>query len=295
MSKFKISLIQSKIYNTYEEIKEKIELQIREAHSLYNPNIIVLPEFWIGKYNKEEFLKLAQQEEDSSYLRFLSSLSKELDVYIIGGSIPELVKTKENPYTPYTPYTTNDYTVYNTCFCFDRTGEIKAKYRKTHLFDVSIKNGITFKESDKFSYGDKLSVFKTEFCNVGIGICYDIRFPEMTKAYKEVYECDVMIFPSNFSKFTGSLHWDLLMKSRAVDYNCFFIKCCPSRNYEIPGSYQSYGSSQVVSPYGRVISSCSYEVSVVNCEIDLGLVRRREKEVDLNEGRRDDMYKLVLK
>ncbi len=289
MSTFKISLIQSKIYNSYEEIKEKIEIQIREAHDLYHPSIIVLPEFWIGKYNKEEFLKLAQYEEDSLYLSFLSSLSKELDVYIIGGSIPELVKTKEKSYT------NKEYTVYNTCFCFDRSGKIKAKYRKTHLFDVSIKNGITFKESDKFSYGQKLTVFKTEFCNIGIGICYDIRFPEMTKAYKEIYNCDVMIFPSNFSKYTGSLHWDLLMKSRAVDYNCFFIKCCPSRNYETPSSYQSYGSSQVVSPYGRVISSCSYEVGVVNSEIDLGLVRIREKEVPLYEGRRDDMYKLILK
>ncbi len=163
------------------------------------------------------------------------------------------------------------------------------------MFDVNIKGGITFKESDNFGYGEGFTVFETEYGNIGIGICYDIRFPELTKIYKEKYNCDIMVFPSNFSQYTGTLHWDILMKARAVDNNCYFIKCCPSRNYETPNFYQAYGHSQIISPEGKVLATCSYEEGIVNTEIDLNLIVEREKAMNLKDNRRSDMYTIVDK
>lgn len=292
-NKFRIALIQSKVLNDPAEIRVKVESMIRESYSLYKPDIIVLAEFWIGKYSPKEIFNLAEYEKASKTISLLSSLSKELSVYIVGGSCAELVHLTDPHFLDKKEEDMANLRVYNTCYCFDRSGEIAAKYRKCHLFDVDIKGKITFKESDKFGFGEGFSVFKTEFGNIGLGICYDIRFPEFTKTLKEKYGCNVIIFPSNFSTHTGKMHWDILMKIRAVDNNCFFIKCCPSRNYEEPKSYQSYGYSQVCDPTGKFLVSCTYEESINCADIDLEVVSHREKEINLKDNRRNDLYELV--
>ena len=190
MSKFIITLIQSKVLlEGSEKIRVRVEQLIRQSYELYKPDIIVLPEFWVGKYNKSDFLNLAEFESNSKSLDLLKDLSKELNVYIIGGAVPELVNLKDPDCLDKSKANLEDLIVYNTCYCFNRLGEIVCKYRKSHLFDVNIKGGIVFKESDNFGYGQEFTVFKTEFGNIGIGVCYDIRFPEFTKIYKEKFNC----------------------------------------------------------------------------------------------------------
>lgn len=296
MNKIKVCLIQSKVILTdIEIIYTRVEQLIREAVLVHNPDILILPEFWIGKYSESEFFKLSEFERNSRSLILLKRLSKELKVYIIGGSVPELVDKINEENVDKEKSNREDLIIYNTCYCLNRIGDVVEKHRKCHLFDVNNKRGIVFKESNSFGYGEKLTVLKTEFGNIGLGICYDIRFPELTKIYKEKYNCNLIVFPSNFSTFTGTMHWDILMKSRAVDNNCFIIKCSPSRNYENPEVYQSYGHSQVVSPYGSILATSSYEESIVYCEIDFKLVEQRENEINLIDNRRNDMYELILK
>lgn len=139
----------------------------------------------------------------------LSSLAKETGTYIIGGSIPEVTDI---------PNDKGENKIYNTCLCLDKEGKVKAQHRKQHLFDVNIPGGIVFYESDYVVPGPaQFTTFDTEYAKFGIGICYDVRFPEYSLMLAHKHDIDVLAFPANFSCKTGDLHWDLLAKTRAVD------------------------------------------------------------------------------
>ena len=107
--------------------------------------------------------------------------------------------------------------MYNTCLCFNRDGDIVAKHRKLHLFDIDIPGKIKNKESDTVKHGPpQFTMFETEYCKIGIGICYDLRFPEYAQMLRNK-GAEVICYPANFSMRTGEMHWDILRQCRAVD------------------------------------------------------------------------------
>ena len=123
--------------------------------------VISLPEMWNCPYSNDYFREYAEAE-DGPTVKFLSDLAAKHDIYLIGGSIPELDGGK----------------VYNTSFSFDRSGQIIGKHRKVHLFDIDVKGGIRFMESDTLTAGKDMTILDTEFGKIGVAICYDVRFPE---------------------------------------------------------------------------------------------------------------------
>lgn len=144
---------------------------IKEAASS-GADIIMLPEMFNTPFNKKFMLELSepigedyQTNPKSETSKLLSNLAKETKKYIIGGSIPEQIE--------------GDTKIYNTCLCFNREGEIVAKHRKLHLFDINIPGKIVNMESDFVKHGPpQCSIFETEYCKIGLGICYDLRFSE---------------------------------------------------------------------------------------------------------------------
>jgi omega-amidase len=131
----------------------------------------------------------------------LQEMAKKNNIYLIGGSIPE--KTSDGKY-------------YNTSLVFDRKGELIAKHRKVHLFDIDIKDKITYKESEFLVAGNQVTTFDTEFCKFGLGICYDMRFPELALLMAK-QGAKVLVYAGCFNQTTGPLHWELLLRSRALD------------------------------------------------------------------------------
>lgn len=133
----------------------------------------------------------------------MSQLAQRFNVYLVAGSIPEIEEGTSK--------------IYNTCTVYHpQSGEIIGRHRKVHLFDIDVPGKITFQESKVLSPGENLTVVRTDYCNIGIGICYDIRFPEMAQLYRQK-GCEILVYPGAFNMTTGPAHWELLQRSRALD------------------------------------------------------------------------------
>lgn len=240
-------------------------------------HLVVLPECFNSPYAVDQFRNYAELIPSGETTSLLSSLAKKHGIFIVGGSIPELDQENDK--------------IFNTSLTFSPEGKVIAKHRKVHLFDIDIPGGITFKELVTLSAGDKATVFKLgEFGNVGLGICYDIRFPELAMiASRNPYNSFAMFYPGAFNTTTGPLHWHLLAKARAVDNEMFSILCSPARDVGGDG-YQAYGHSLVVDPYGAIIAEAGEEEEILFATLDRDLLPKVRDGIPVHYQRKFDVY-----
>lgn len=274
MTKIKLALCQMNVVDNKEENLKKASSMITEA--CMKSDFIVLPEMFNCPYSNEKFIEYGEHESDSYTLKKISSLAKDNSVYILAGSIPE--KDDEN--------------LYNTSYLFNKKGEIIAKHRKMHLFDIDVKDKITFKESDVLTAGDEFTVAETEFGKIGIGICYDIRFPELARIMVENGAL-VLFYPGAFNMTTGPAHWELLFKSRALDNQVYCVGVAPALNKD--ASYHSFGHSIITNPWGEIIAETDEKEDIIFCEIDLGEIKKIREELPLLKNKREDLYEVIKK
>jgi len=271
---FILSLCQMKQISNKESNLQRAEELVTTAVKLYKSNVVVLPEFFnCPNGNSKLAQEFAEEESNSQTLQMLKRLAKNLNIYLIGGSFPEKEGQK----------------LYNTCYCINKQGEVSAKYRKVHLFDIDIPGKMTMKESDTLTAGNTLTIFDTEYCKFGIGICYDMRFPELSQTLKS-NGVEFLMFPSAFNTTTGPLHWELLQRSRALDNNCFVATCSPARNLDDTTGYQVYGYSTVVDPFGKVISNLGYEEGILQTTVNLNLIDEIGQQIPTFKQKRFDVY-----
>lgn len=249
--------------------RQRFEKAAREA-AAQGADILVFPEMWICPYIGELFGKSKEPEGGETY-RFMSSLAKELGVYIFGGSIPEEEGDR----------------VYNTCFVFDRNGELIGKHRKAHLFDVDIKGGITFTESNFVGRGEKSTVVDTEFGKIGVAICFDIRFAEFSR--KMVKDgAQVIVLPAAFNLTTGPAHWELSIRMRATDNQVYFMGVQPARDPDC--RFKAWGHSTVSDPFGVVIDSCDENENIIYCDVDTDRIASVREELPILSAMRPELY-----
>lgn len=241
-----------------------------------NADFIVLPEMFNCPYSNDKFIEYQEAENDSPTLDLISKLAGKNNVYILAGSIPE----KE------------DRKLFNTSYLFNRKGEIIAKHRKMHLFDIDVKDRITFKESDVLTAGDDFTVADTEFGKIGIGICYDVRFPELARIMVENGAL-ALFYPGAFNMTTGPAHWELLFRSRALDNQIFCIGVAPALNED--ASYHSYGHSIIANPWGEVIAQAGQKEELIISEINLDEIKKIREELPLLKNKRKDLYEVIRK
>lgn len=248
-------------------------------------SVISLPECFQSPYATDQFPVYAEEipkdlskcdKSKHPSTDMLRRAAMENNVYIIGGSIPEREGDR----------------VYNTCVVVDPAGDLVAKHRKVHLFDIDVPGGQRFKESDTLSSGSSITTFDTPFCKFGLAICYDIRFPELSQIMRE-QGCKVLVFPAAFNVTTGPLHWELLLRARAVDQQCYVAATSPARNPE--SAYQAWGYSSLVDPWGKVIAGgdeIAERPGTVYADIDLSEVDTIRQSIPVGFQRRKDLYEL---
>lgn len=274
MTKLKLALCQMNVIDDKKENLMKASSMITAGSK--NADFIVLPEMFNCPYSNDKFIEYGEAENDSYTLNIISKLAKSNQVYILAGSIPE----KEND------------ELYNTSYLFNQKGEIIAKHRKMHLFDIDVKDKITFKESDVLTAGNDFTIAQTDFGKIGIGICYDIRFPELARILVENGAL-MLFYPGAFNMTTGPAHWELLFRARALDNQVYCIGVAPALNEN--ASYHSFGHSIVANPWGEIIAEADQEEEIVYCEIDLDEIKKVREELPLLKNKREDLYEVLKK
>ena len=238
-----------------------------------NPDFVILPEMFCCPYQTENFPIYAEKEGGPVWQQ-LSGYAKQYGIYLIGGSMPE--KDAEG-------------NVYNTSYIFDREGKQIGKHRKVHLFDIDVKGGQTFKESDTLTAGDSDTVFDTEFGKIGVMLCFDIRFPELSRMMVND-GVKVIFVPAAFNMTTGPAHWELSFRTRALDNQIYMVGCAPAR--DVSAGYISWGHSIVTDPWGRVTGMLDENEGILLAELDMDYEEQVREELPLLKSRRKDIYQL---
>lgn len=271
MNKLRLAMIQTHVSEDKLANIRNASLLVRKAAE-QDIDMAVLPEMFNCPYKTSNFPVYAE-EEGGECCRLLSDLAKECGIYLIAGTMPE--KDREGK-------------VYNTSYVFDRKGGKIGKHRKVHLFDIAVEGGQCFKESETLSPGNAATVFDTEFGKMGLAICYDFRFPELSRLMVDE-GAKVLIVPAAFNMTTGPAHWEVMFRSRAVDNQVYTIGVAPAR--DVDSCYVSYGNSIIVSPWGEVIERMDEKEGFRIATLDMDYVDKVRRELPLLAHRRKDCYR----
>lgn len=192
---------------------------------------------------------------DGHFGNFFASAARELGIWVLAGSFHEA-----GP---------GDGRSYNTSLLFDRSGRLAAHYRKVHLFDVEIPGRVSFHESRSIAPGTELVTADVEGISMGLSICYDLRFPELYRALA-VQGAKVLIVPAAFMTHTGRDHWEVLLRARAIENQCYVLAAGQIGDHE-PGR-NCFGRSMIIDPWGTVLAQAPDDIGMAIADLDLSRV-----------------------
>ncbi|MBF0184532.1 MAG: carbon-nitrogen hydrolase family protein [Magnetococcales bacterium] len=232
--------------------------------------LLVLPEnfSFMGRSDEE---KLAHRENvaASPSLQFLQEFAARHRVWVVGGSIAIRLEGSER--------------MSNSCFVFDETGQIRARYDKIHLFDVDLGGEIPYRESDWVAAGEKAVVVATPFGRLGLTICYDLRFPELFSALA-MAGAELITVPAAFTQVTGQAHWEVLLRARAIE-NFAYILAAGQGGHHANGR-RTHGHSLIVEPWGQVVAHCPEGPGFVVAELQAERIAQNRQRIPCLQHRR---------
>lgn len=238
--------------------------------------LVVLPEMFNCPYVSHLFPRYAETYPDGESVQMLAEAARRGGIYLVGGSIPERDGDR----------------VYNTSFIFGPDGSLLGRHRKMHLFDVELASGLVVKESATLGAGNRITVVPTAMCPIGVAICYDIRFPELTRLMA-LKGARVIVVPAAFNMTTGPAHWEIIFRVRAIDNQVYLVGASPAR--DPLAAYVAYGHSLVVDPWGRTVGLAGENEQIVFAGINLELIDGIRRELPLLRHRRTDLYDLLAR
>ena len=226
--------------------------------------LVVLPEnFALLAADEDAKLSVAETVPGSGpILTRMAAAARQHGVALILGGMPER--------------TTDPRKVRNTSVYLDQAGEIVAAYRKIHLFDVSIPDGASYRESESVEPGREVVVVETPWAPIGLSVCYDLRFPELYRA-QAASGARILTVPAAFTLHTGRDHWHVLLRARAIENLCFVLAAAQyGRHSE---KRVTYGHAMIVNPWGHVLAECGDSEGVAVAELDFAYQDQVRREV----------------
>ncbi|KAK7171114.1 hypothetical protein R3I94_001125 [Phoxinus phoxinus] len=243
-------------------------------------SMVFLPEGfdYIGS-SREETLALSESLDGDIITRY-THLARKLDLWLSLGGFHERGQDWDT-----------DRRIYNSHVIISGKGEVVSVYRKAHLFDVELTSkGVSLKESAFTVAGPRLlPPVQTPIGKVGLGVCYDLRFPELSSALQR-HGAEILTFPSAFTVATGAAHWEVLLRARAIETQCFVLAAAQVGSHH--SRRASYGHALAVDPWGAVIGDCGgVDVGVALVQIDLQTLRDVRRDMPVQRHRREkDFY-----
>ncbi len=241
-----------------QNIQHAVDLVKKAADN--GATLVALPETFDYRGDSSTFSSVAEPLPGTA-LEPLMRLAAQREIWILAGSVHEQNPDASLPY--------------NTSVLIDPRGGIAAAYRKMHLFDITIGDR-SVAESRHYTAGTDVVCAEAAGMNVGLTICYDIRFPELYRRLAD-FGADLVFIPSSFTAPTGEAHWEILVRARAIENQCFVV--APGQAGMGAGGIATYGNSMIVDPWGRVLARAPQEGEhVISAELDpgeLAAVRKR--------------------
>ncbi len=268
---FRIAACQMNTQSDKAENLRKAEALIDEA-ARQGANLVALPEMFniLGTnetvFNAREILPGPSSE-------MLQRKARQHGIYVHGGSIPLAVEGSHKSW--------------NATLVYDPNGELVARYNKIHLFDIDVTGHVADNESSRFEAGTEMVSFETEYGQLGLTICYDIRFPELYRALT-LAGATVIFQPAAFTLYTGKDHWEALIRARAIENQVYMV--CPAQFGSHPPGKQCFGNAMIVDPWGTVLARAPERECVVIADIDTAVQEKIRTQLPSLKNRRPDIY-----
>lgn len=234
--------------------------------------LIVLPEmFAVMGVDQVDKIKTRETFGHGPIQQFLSESAAKHHVWLVGGTLPIVVEDSNEK-------------VNATCLLFNDAGKVVARYDKIHLFDVTMSaTRESYHESKTTKPGHQIIVTPTPFGKLGLAVCYDIRFPELFRSMHD-QGVEIIALPAAFTFTTGSAHWDILTRARAVENQVFFIAAAQTGIHE--NGRKTFGHSMIIDPWGRVKACLPDTQGVVVSDIDFDYLKKIRSEFPVLSHRR---------
>lgn len=251
---------------------------IEAALEADRPHLVTLPETWTNLGGGREARAAAAEvlppagsnEAGGAAYEMMRDIARKARIHVHGGSIIEQGPEK----------------FFNTTVVFDPMGCEIARYRKIHLFDITGPDGTGYRESALYGGGSEIVTFRAGDTTLGCTICYDMRFPEQYLALRRA-GAEVIFVPSNFTLMTGKDHWEVLLRARAIETQCWIVAAASHGSYEERGAMrQVYGHSLIADPWGHVVAKASDGTGWATARIDPAVTARVRRDMPVLEHRR---------
>jgi len=260
--------------------------------------LLCLPECFnfIG-FTTKETIEAAESVEDGPSIARFCRLARQNSLWLSLGGFQEQASSQSSPIVNSKNVFSEKYSasqqnkIHNTHIIIDNFGKLVTKYRKLHMFDIQVPNGPMLSESRFTEPGKDLVVVPTPFGRLGLSTCYDLRFPEM---YMELVAlgAEIILVPSAFTVFTGRSHWEVLLRSRAIETQCYVLAAAQVGKHH--ANRASYGHSFIIDPWGGIMAGAGGSEAdspkLATAEIDLEYLRSVRINLPVQDHRRTDVY-----